>query len=161
MTHFIASQCQNKAVRSGNYPDHLRLRLFCHFYISLSEVSLSEAEYAAFQRQYSAYKVKYLFPSKIELCIFTGEPLYPFTPQGGLHYWSLLTSACPGSLAVWGEGDGCAYMAPLISPIFWYLAARREHSSDFSWPCGVYDIHIPDLSRDSCYFQVCCDWFCK
>ena len=93
MTHFIASQCQNKAVRSGNYPDHLHLGLFCHFYISLSEVSLSEAEYAAFQRQYSAYKVKYFFPSKIELCIFTGEPLYPFTPQGVSiidHSWPLL-----------------------------------------------------------------------
>lgn len=64
MTHFIASQCQNKAVRSGNYPDRLHLGLFCHFYISLSEVSLSEAEYAAFQRQYSAYKVKYFFPLK-------------------------------------------------------------------------------------------------
>lgn len=42
------------------------------------------------------------------------------------------------------------------SPYSSYLLVSgclQEHSSDFSWPCGIYDIHIPDLSRDSCYFK--------
>lgn len=72
MLHFTVFQYQNEAVRSGNYPDHLRLRCFW-----LYKVSLSEAEFATFPREYPAYKVFFFSPLK-HSSVFLHENLFAF-----------------------------------------------------------------------------------
>ena len=136
MSHFIVFQCQNEAVRSDSYSDHLRLgssgferSSFLRLNLLLSKENIQ--------------LIKYFFLLNIALYCYR-RISFPFCPSRSLHYYSLLAHVCPTSL-VCPEGNGSAYIAH-PSPTLWHLAACREHKLwFFSWPCDEWGSHIPDL----------------
>lgn len=128
MPYFIVSGCQNEAVRSGNYQDHLSVGCFCHFYIWFCEVGLSEAEYAAFQRQYPAYKV---FFSLKYSSIVLQKNLFTHLPLKGSPLLITLDLCLPWFPCCVGRGSWvCTHGLP---PLSYSLASSclQGNSSDF------------------------------
>lgn len=149
MPHSIVFPCQNEEVRSGNYPAHLKLRCFCRFYIWLCNISLSEAEFATFPREYPVYKVLFLW--NVVLVVTGGSP-FPTPPPTGSPSLFPPGLYLPSFLCCLGRGRWVCICGLCLAPSP-LAAVCRDHKLWLSatWPMGLPH---PSPSRDPATSEV-------